>query len=104
MTEPDVRFLLANERTYLAWQRSAVGLLAAALAVFHLMEPTPVLRGLGAVLLVAAVLATGGGWWRYVQADRAIRAGRTLDARRGPEIFVVLLLVGVVLAGLSVLG
>ncbi len=31
--EPDYRFTLANERTFLAWQRTALGLLAAAVAV-----------------------------------------------------------------------
>jgi len=30
--EPDYRFTLANERTFLAWQRTALGLLAAAVA------------------------------------------------------------------------
>jgi putative membrane protein len=31
--EPDYRFTLANERTFLAWERTALGLLAAAVAV-----------------------------------------------------------------------
>jgi uncharacterized membrane protein YidH (DUF202 family) len=35
--EPDYRFTLANERTFLAWQRTALGLLAAAVAVVHLV-------------------------------------------------------------------
>ena len=33
--EPDYRFTLANERTFLAWQRTALGLLAAAVAVIQ---------------------------------------------------------------------
>ena len=32
---PDARFTLANERTLLAYQRSAIGLMAAAIAVAH---------------------------------------------------------------------
>ena len=35
--EPDYRFTLANERTFLAWQRTALGLLAAAVAVVQLV-------------------------------------------------------------------
>ncbi|HET7074401.1 MAG TPA: DUF202 domain-containing protein, partial [Mycobacterium sp.] len=31
-SEPDYRFTMANERTFLAWQRTALGLLAAAVA------------------------------------------------------------------------
>lgn len=34
-TEPDYRFTLANERTFLAWQRTALGLLAAAVALVN---------------------------------------------------------------------
>ena len=30
--EPDYRFTLANERTFLAWQRTSLGLMAAAVA------------------------------------------------------------------------
>lgn len=35
--EPDYRFTLANERTFLAWQRTALGLLAAAVALVQLV-------------------------------------------------------------------
>ncbi|MGH3672809.1 MAG: DUF202 domain-containing protein, partial [Pseudonocardiaceae bacterium] len=34
--EPDYRFTLANERTFLAWLRTALALLAAAVAVVQL--------------------------------------------------------------------
>src|SRR2546423_9025501 len=35
--EPDYRFTLANERTFLAWLRTALALLAAAVAVVQLV-------------------------------------------------------------------
>jgi uncharacterized membrane protein YidH (DUF202 family) len=35
--EPDYRFTLANERTFLAWQRTSLGLLAAAVAAVQFM-------------------------------------------------------------------
>ena len=37
--EPDYRFTLANERTFLAWVRTSLGLLAAGVAVRQLVEP-----------------------------------------------------------------
>ena len=65
MTDPDIRFTLANERTFLAYERTAVGLVAAALAVFHLLDPSWPQRLLGLLLLAAAVVAAAGGWrWR----------------------------------------
>ena len=100
--EPDVRFLLANERTFLAWQRTAVGLVAAALAVLHLFEPTPTMKGLGLLLLATAVLAAVGGWLRYRRADAAIRAGVSFDRHRTLDVFVVLVLAGIAVAALSV--
>lgn len=36
-SEPDYRFTLANERTFLAWLRTALALLAAAVAVVQLV-------------------------------------------------------------------
>jgi putative membrane protein len=40
-TEPDPRFTLANERTFLAWSRTALALVAAGLAVVQLLPPFP---------------------------------------------------------------
>ena len=37
--EPDYRFTLANERTFLAWIRTALGLLAGGVAVRQLVQP-----------------------------------------------------------------
>jgi putative membrane protein len=56
---PDVRFSLANERTFLAYERTAIGLVAAALAVFHLLDPSLAQKVLGLLLLGAAVVAAG---------------------------------------------
>ena len=100
--EPDIRFSLANERTFLAYERTAIGLVAAALAVFHLLDPSWSQKVLGILLVLSAVVAAGGGWLRYRQADRAIREGR--DLRAGATIHALALgvLVIVVVAGISV--
>ena len=38
-TEPDARFTFANERTFLAWNRTALGCVVAGLAVWMLSRP-----------------------------------------------------------------
>jgi putative membrane protein len=82
-TEPDYRFTLANERTFLAWIRTALGLLAGGVAVHQLVETFGV-RGartglaLGAIAL-SAVLAAGG-YLRWVAVQRAVRRGQPLPA------------------------
>jgi putative membrane protein len=40
-TEPDARFTFANERTFLAWNRTAVALVVAGLAITQLLPPSP---------------------------------------------------------------
>jgi putative membrane protein len=99
---PDVRFSLANERTFLAYERTAVGLVAAALAVFHLLDPSWSQKVLGVLLVGSAVVAAAGGWLRYRQADRAIREGRDLPAGTSVHLLAAAVLVVIVAAGISV--
>ena len=40
-TEPDARFTLANERTFLAWNRTALALVVAGLGIVQLLPPFP---------------------------------------------------------------
>ncbi|MGN6250863.1 MAG: DUF202 domain-containing protein [Marmoricola sp.] len=89
--DPDPRFSLANERTFLAWIRTALGLLAAAAGLVAVDVPWPqgVVRALAAVLAVAgggaAVLASLR--WRRVEA--AIQAGRPAPRPRAHELLTV---------------
>ena len=76
--EPDYRFTLANERTFLAWQRTSLGLLAAAVALVQLVPELAMpgaRRALGVRLAVLAILTSGMGLLRWQQADRAMRRG-----------------------------
>jgi putative membrane protein len=77
-------------------------LVAAALAVFHLLGPSWSQRLLGILLLVSAVLAAAGGWLRFRQADRAIREGRDLPAGATVHLLAAAVLVVIVAAGISV--
>ena len=82
-TEPDYRFTLANERTFLAWIRTALGLLAGGVAVRQLVQPFELsgARTLLALLAIAgsAVLAVGG-YLRWVGVQRAVRRSEPLPA------------------------
>jgi putative membrane protein len=101
--EPDYRFTLANERTFLAWERTALGLLAAAVAVVQLVPELSIAGArhvLGAVLALLAILAAGMGILRWEQVDRAMR--RDLPLPRHPT--PVYLGIGLVVVGLFTLG
>jgi putative membrane protein len=103
-SEPDVRFSLANERTLLAYQRTAIGLVAAAVAVAHFLddEDDALTLTLAAVLLVSGGVATIGGYRRYRAADRAIRAGRPLPAGSTPLLVSAGLVICLVIAAIYV--
>jgi putative membrane protein len=80
--EPDPRFTFANERTFLAWIRTALALVAAGIALEALEVPTQ--SGLRLVLVL--VLAVLGGisslvaFVRWAGAERALRESRPLPA------------------------
>jgi putative membrane protein len=84
----DVRFLLANERTLLAWVRTALALLAAGGGVYEFTDISgrrPLAMALAAIGIASAV----AGAWRYAATARAIRAGEDMPASHGPELLAV---------------
>jgi putative membrane protein len=102
MTEPDVRFSLANERTLLAYQRTAIGLIAAAVAVADVLDEGALALTLAGVLLVSGAVATIGGYQRYEAADRAIRHGRPLPTGTTPLLVSAGLVISLVVAAIYV--
>ena len=101
--EPDYRFTLANERTFLAWQRTALGLLAAAVAVVQLIPELSIAGArhiLGIILALLAILTSGMGILRWRQADFAMR--RDLPLPRHPT--PMYLGIGLVVVGLLTVG
>lgn len=73
--EPDYRFTLANERTFLAWVRTALALLAGAVGLMHFAKP---LTGLDPDKLFGIALASAGlvaiiyATWRWHSVQRAM--------------------------------
>jgi putative membrane protein len=99
--EPDVRFSLANERTFLAWIRTSLALLAGGVALEALQLPIEHhLRFAAAILLVAlGVLAPVVAWLGWARTERAVRLRTPLPS---PTAFA-LLVVGIAVAGILVL-
>jgi putative membrane protein len=104
--EPDYRYTFANERTFLAWQRTSLGLLAAAVALVQLVPELTVpgaRRALGIGLAVLATLTSGLGLVRWRQADHAMRHGDPLPRHPTPAYLAVgLSVVGLVAIGLVI--
>lgn len=98
-SEPDYRFTLANERTFLAWNRTALALMAAGAAVTELLPDLGSERarnalglgllGFGCLLTVAALVI-----WRRNQ--RAIRLGEPLPASLLPLVLTGGVIVAIV--------
>jgi putative membrane protein len=80
--EPDVRFSLANERTLLAYQRTAIGLMGASIAVGHFFGDGVLVLAFAGALLVTGAVAAIGGYQHFRMVDRAIRTGDPVP--RGP--------------------
>lgn len=73
--EPDPRFSFANERTFLAWVRTALALLAGGVALhaLPLTMPSAARTGLSFLFVVLAVVAAAAGWLRWARSERAMR-------------------------------
>ncbi len=78
--QPDLRFVLANERTFLAWNRTALALMAAGLALTQLLAPGSIPGGRRLVGIPLIVLGTVIAWLSY---ERWKAIGACL--RRGEE-------------------
>lgn len=81
--DPDYRFSLANERTFLAWIRTSLALLAGGIAVLQIVPdfgPRWARLALGVGLIVLSTvlaLMSHRRWWRN---EKAMRLGRSLPA------------------------
>ncbi len=86
--EPDYRFTLANERTFLAWVRTALALTAGGLGSISLLDFTGS-DALGILLLVLSVATAGTAYRRWAANERAMRMGEALPASVLPRLMAV---------------
>lgn len=97
--EPDYRYSLANERTFLSWIRTSLALIAGGIALRAFADQfprawIPMVAAGAATILGGAVAFLGYRHWRRVQA--AMRQGLPLPRQLGAPILtagVVLLAV-----------
>ena len=78
--EPDYRATLANERTFLAWLRTALALLAGSLAAIQLFSGVPrALRlALAGMLIALSITATAIGYVQWRIRQERMRLARPL--------------------------
>jgi putative membrane protein len=86
--EPDYRFSLANERTLLAWVRTALALDVAGLGVVRFAPALGFPGGrelVGGVLVLLGAVTAWSGYRRFLATDRAMRAGEPIAAPAAPR-------------------
>lgn len=106
-TEPDPRFTFANERTFLAWIRTALGFLAAGVAIAAVARLSGALglevRAASIVLIVCGLVAGVAAFGRWMRNEKAMRLGHPLPS--SPMLLIVTVIVTVVaLASLAVVS
>lgn len=81
-TEPDARFSLANERTFLAWIRTSLAFLAGGVALETLgLGLQPSLRLTASILLIVVGIVTPlQAWIGWMRSERALRLNTPLPA------------------------
>ena len=95
----DYRFLLANERTFLAWMRTSLALVAGGVALDQFVrveraEATVVAVAIAAILAGALVAVVGT--IRWARTDTAMRTARPLPRSS------TLVVIGVLFAALAI--
>jgi putative membrane protein len=97
--DPDPRLSLANERTFLAWNRTALALIGAGLAVTQLLPPFDVPGGrhaIGLPLIALGVVVGAASQRRWAVTEQAIRLGASPPpSRLGLLVAVTVAVVGV---------
>ena len=106
-TEPDPRFTFANERTFLAWSRTALALVVAGLGIVQLLPPVPGVPA-GRHLLGVPMIALGAvlavvAYTEWVRNQRALRRGDPLPRSVMPWVLAATITLMAIIAGVVLL-
>src|SRR6476659_4431785 len=97
----DVQLSFANERTFLAWERTALGLITAGLAITQLLPSFDFPGGrrlIGLPLIALGILIASVSYWEWRRNQDAIRHDRPLPNSHLP------LIVAIVVSVVAILG
>ena len=105
-TPPDYRFSLANERTFLAWLRTGLALVAGGLAAAQFLPPLRLAHlrealAIALLLLGATVSIRAVDHW--ARTERAMRLDEELPASRFPAVLALIVAIGALLLVAAVL-
>ena len=107
-TEPDPRFTFANERTFLAWSRTALALVVAGLGVVQLLPPFPGVpwgrHVLGVPLIVFGAVVALTAYREWTASQRAMRHEQPLPRSYMPVIMTAIIATMAVVAAVVVLA
>ena len=95
----DYRFSLANERTFLAWVRTSLALLAGGIALEEIATSflsDTARTGLAIVAVTLSLVLVVSSWWRWAQVQAVMESGGRLPH---PWAVPMLAMVVAVLAG-----
>jgi inner membrane protein YidH len=106
-TEPDPRFTFANERTFLAWSRTALALVVAGLGIVQLLPPFPRVpwgrHVLGVPLIVFGAIVAVIAYREWTRSQRAMRHKQPLPKSVMPLVMAVIIAAMAVVSAVVVL-
>src|SRR5580698_11264715 len=92
-TEPDARYTFANERTFLAWTRTALAFIVAGLGIVQLLPPFPGVpwgrHVLGVPLIVIGAVIAIVSYVQWMHSQQALRRGQPLPRSVLPQILAI---------------
>ncbi|MCA2217298.1 YidH family protein [Jidongwangia harbinensis] len=103
---PDYRFSLANERTFLAWIRTGLALIAGGLACAQFLPPLPIAHlreGIAVLLLLLGALVALRAVDHWARTERAMRLKQDLPGSRFPAVLAIVVALGALLLVVAVL-
>ena len=87
--DPDYRFTLANERTFLAWIRTSLALAAGGLGAVTILDDFTGEEALGIGLLTLSFLTAATAYRRWALNERAMRLDEPLPPSRLPMFMAI---------------
>lgn len=82
--EPDARFSLANERTFLAWIRTSLALMAAGVAfqAFDIGHGSIPSVAASVLMVSSSIVLPAQAWWSWARTERSLRKDGALPSPR----------------------